>query len=730
MTSFSNQTFHLNDYNDNDNNNINNNLQSHPYRQHLSQNSNHNNIESGQHYNYNNNYNNNNNNNNININTNINYNNNKMINEISNLNNDSFNFDNNNNNNNSNGEFIIPKVLNTHQSNNSNNNIPIISSLDDVDIKNNDGYNNNKDNLSTQQQQEGIQNFDYKPPSIGPKSNSSLHHEGSNSSSPKIPGTPIGSRNFSLPLNNSDSINELNNYSSSRSESPLNNDQLLSRPNKLQQDRRSKSVDLSHLYLLDRNESTHFTLTNESLSGASHSFIKQHLGEQSQSSLLPRMKTIEMYRKNVKKSNDPKVLFQYAQYMLQTALTLDISDESKKDQNNNNNNVDQNNIDELKLKNEFLKEAIHYLKKLADKGYTDAQYLLADAYSSGATGDVKNKEAFSLFQGAAKHGHIESSYRTAYCYEEGLGVTRDARRALEFLRFAASKNHPAAMYKLGVYSFYSKMGLSDSLNTKKTGVQWLTRASNIANELINAAPYELAKIHERGFLDIIIPDRKYAMELYVQAASLGHVKSAAILGKAYEIGDENVNDLENKVIFRDSDLSIHYYTQAALGGDPESMLALCAWYLVGNPPNLPKDNAEAFQWALRAANNNLAKAQYTVGHFFEKGIGCEINEKNSNYWYNKAFKNGDPRAKVKLQKKKSIQALNNSNSLNSSSNKLNSSSSTTATTTATTTHNELNVDNSNPGKDTNTNVNNNSKPNKKDKKKTNKKKNDKDCSIM
>jgi TPR repeat protein len=390
---------------------------------------------------------------------------------------------------------------------------------------------------------------------------------------------------------------------------------------------------------LNGDEPTHFTLTNESLSDVSHTLIKQYLGENSSSSLLPRMKTIEMYRKNVKKSNDPKVLFQYAQYMLQTALTIDTSK-----------SIDAAHPDlEKNVKKQFLKEAVHYLKKLADKGYTDAQYLLGDAYSSGALGKVENKEAFSLFQGAAKHGHVESAYRTAYCYEEGLGVSRDSRRAIDFLKFAASKNHPAAMYKLGIYSFYSKMGLSDNVNVKKNGIQWLSRAANKANELTNAAPYELAKIYQEGFLDIVIPDLKYAMELYVQAASLGHIRSAALLGKAYELG--------NSVVEPDADLSIHYYTQAALGGDAESMLSLCAWYLVGNPPNLAKDEYEAFQWALRAATMNLTKAQFAVGNFYEKGLGCESNIASAKEWYSKAAENNDAKAAMKLRK------LNNNESV-------------------------------------------------------------------
>ncbi|CAH2355666.1 chitin synthase regulator Skt5p [[Candida] railenensis] len=418
-----------------------------------------------------------------------------------------------------------------------------------------------------------------------------------------------------------------------------------------------------------------------SMADNSHNIIQQYLGSNSHRAV-PRIKTLELYRQNAKKSDDPLVLFEYAQYMLQTALMMENGEVSlggsknnspgsslensplrskknksrpasagsfdrlmknhKKSPSNSNLSVSDEEtiaLNDMKLKKELLNEALLYLRKLSDKGYVDAQYLLADAHSSGALGKVENRYSFSLFQSAAKHGHVESAYRTSYCYEEGLGTGRDARKALEYLKMAASKNHPAAMYKLGVYSFYNRMGLGNDVNTKKMGIKWLTRASNIATELTAAAPFELGKIYFTGFLDILIKDEKYALELYSKAAALGHIESAKILGQYYEVGD---------ILPQDSNLSIHYYTQAALGGDAEAMLAMCAWYLVGSEPFLPKDESEAFEWALRSANANFVKAQYALGNFFEKGVGCEKNVKESQEWYKKAAENGDEKSLARI----------------------------------------------------------------------------------
>lgn len=456
----------------------------------------------------------------------------------------------------------------------------------------------------------------------------------------------------SNPLSTTSSVTNLNlNLASDNFSKSENN---LTTPPHVKQNGHLRSLSSTSSFFHDRND-------NSSMVDFSQNVIQQYLGSNSLT-LMPRIKTIELYRKNAKKSNDPTVLFQYAQYMLQTALLVEaegtssvgtpgensprrssppgIKNHRKTTSSNSPDEAD--NLDHKTLKRALLKEAVRYLRRLADKGYVDAQYLLADAYSSGALEKVENREAFTLFQSAAKHGHIESAYRTSYCYEEGLGTGRDARKAVEYLKMAAYKNHPAAMYKLGVYSFYSRMGLPNDINTKKLGIKWLERASNIANELVAAAPYELGKIHFDGFEDIIIPDKKYALELYSQAAALGHIAAAALLGKFYEVGE---------IVAQDSNLSIHYYTQAALGGDPESMLAMCAWYLVGSEPYLPKDESEAFEWAKRAALCNYPKAQFALGNFYDKGIGCIKNTKEAQTWYMKAAENGDEKSLTRLADK-------------------------------------------------------------------------------
>lgn len=388
------------------------------------------------------------------------------------------------------------------------------------------------------------------------------------------------------------------------------------------------------------------------------SVVKQHLGNNS-TNLKSRLEASEQYRRNARKSNDPKVLFHYAQFMLQMALELkeldlkptdgaaakashsrSLSDVSSSSRRQSSLNL--SGLNEYQAQRAFfLREAQHYLKRLSDKGYVEAQYLLGDGWSSGAFGKVDDEKAFSLFLVSAKHGHVESAFRVAHCYEEGLGTGRDARKGIEFLKKAASEKHPAAMYKLGVYHFYARMGIPDTMTNKKMGINWLERASIVATELTAAAPYELGKIYYEGYKDIVIRDHEYAVRLFTKAAALNHVEAAARLGEHYE---EGVDGLPT------DHLSINYYTQAALLGHPGAMLALGAWYLCG-AECLEISETEALLWIEKSAACGYPKAQCTYGHFLQNGKGCKSDPKLAQEMFVKAAQGGYERALKRIDDK-------------------------------------------------------------------------------
>ena len=332
-------------------------------------------------------------------------------------------------------------------------------------------------------------------------------------------------------------------------------------------------------------------------SNLDNSHLRQSVGQNA--SLLSTKKTLEMYRANVKKTNDPTIQYEFAVFMINAAQEIasgseDESTEGGPRSPGPNQTLDGSNGSGQGTTSrvELLREARHLLQKLSDRSYPFAQYYLADGYASGLLnkGVEDNDKAFPLFIAASKHGHAEAGYRAALCYEFGWGCRKDAPKAVQFFRQSASKNHPGAMSRLGRACLVGDLGLG---NRYREGLKWLKRAAESADFQYNSAPYELGLLHETGHGDDIFRDEAYAAQLFTQSADLGHVEANYRLGDSYEHGKLSCP--------RDPALSVHFYTRAAEGGHPLAQMALCAWYMVGAEPVLDKDENEAYEWARKAA---------------------------------------------------------------------------------------------------------------------------------
>ncbi|KAI7520254.1 hypothetical protein KC317_g22438, partial [Hortaea werneckii] len=60
----------------------------------------------------------------------------------------------------------------------------------------------------------------------------------------------------------------------------------------------------------------------------------------------------------------------------------------------------------------YVNDALKRIKKLVSQGYPEAQFYLADCYGQGSLGlVVDQREAFNLYQAAAKQGHPQAAYR-------------------------------------------------------------------------------------------------------------------------------------------------------------------------------------------------------------------------------------------------------------------------------------------------------------------------------
>lgn len=280
----------------------------------------------------------------------------------------------------------------------------------------------------------------------------------------------------------------------------------------------------------------------------------------------------------------------------------------------------------------YVNEAYKIVKKLVASSYTDAIFYLADCYGTGDLGlSVDPKEAFVLYQSAAKLGHGPSAYRTAVCcemgQENGGGTRKDPLKAVQWYRRGAALGDIPAMYKLGMILLKGHMGQAANLSE---AIIWLERAAKAADADNPHALHELAGIFETAPLtgNGVTRDERYALELYIKAAKFGYRNSQARLGQIYEYGQLGC-EIDNRT-------SIHWYSKAAAQEDHDAELALSGWYLTGSPGILDQNDQEAYLWARKAAMAENPKAEFAMGYFSETGIGCPKSFEDAKRWYGRA----------------------------------------------------------------------------------------------
>lgn len=281
-----------------------------------------------------------------------------------------------------------------------------------------------------------------------------------------------------------------------------------------------------------------------------------------------------------------------------------------------------------KAREKYILDAHKIVKKLVNNGYSDASFYLADCYNRGFLGlETDSREAFNLYQSAAKAGHPQAAYRVAVCcemgQEEGGGTKRDPLKAMQWYKRAATLGDTPAMYKMGIIQLKGLLGQPKNPNQ---AVTWLKRAADRADEENPHALHELGLLHEKDTgNEGVIKDEVYSKQLFTQAAKLGYKFSQFRLGSAYEYG------LMGCPV--DPRQSIAWYSKAAVQEEHQSELALSGWYLTGSEGVLQQSDTEAYLWARKAAQAGLAKAEYAMGYFTEVGIGAPANLEDAKRWY-------------------------------------------------------------------------------------------------
>ena len=233
----------------------------------------------------------------------------------------------------------------------------------------------------------------------------------------------------------------------------------------------------------------------------------------------------------------------------------------------------------------FYQEAMREAQKRAANDPKDgaAMALIGELYRSGLGVNRSLEEAMRWYQLAAEAGDAQGAFALAIAYLRGEGVKPDQKKARSLLQQAAEKNHPAALYELGM------LDLETDLQTPARAAENFTRSAALGSA---DAAYALALLYKHG--RGVSEDRNKAAQFMKQAAATDLVAAQIEYGIMLFNGDGTA---------KDEAAAAKLFQKAARIGNPIAANRLARLYATGR--GLERNMVEAMKWHLFARQSGL-----------------------------------------------------------------------------------------------------------------------------
>lgn len=164
-----------------------------------------------------------------------------------------------------------------------------------------------------------------------------------------------------------------------------------------------------------------------------------------------------------------------------------------------------------------------YMVAASEYGRPDAQLEVARCYQNGI-GVAKNAEnAVVWYKKAAEQGNAEAQCALGECYYQAFGVEKNEKEARKWYKEAANQGNATAQYMTG--RLYAELSYNEA------AVKWYTKA---AEQECPEAQYELGDCYSYGIG--VAKDLEQAFEWYKKAAEQGNATAQCSLGYCYENG--------------------------------------------------------------------------------------------------------------------------------------------------------------------------------------------------
>jgi enhanced entry protein EnhC len=237
-----------------------------------------------------------------------------------------------------------------------------------------------------------------------------------------------------------------------------------------------------------------------------------------------------------------------------------------------------------------------------------------------------------LLEERATLGDPTAQFALGQLYQQGHGVQKDLKKAVDYYMAAVAQQDLKAEYILGLFYFNGEDGKHDY----QQALGWLNDAAFKGNP---ESQYMLGRLLERGYQTpegewVVKPNRDRAMSMYALAAFNQDAKGAYRLAEMLVQDQATVLSVQEKN--KRYELMKRLYGEAATHGVEEAVLPLAFFDAMSDSK---EKQAHAYLVAEEKAKSGSPEAALLLGMLFDRGLGVERDERNAVHWYKQAQSN-------------------------------------------------------------------------------------------
>ncbi len=230
-------------------------------------------------------------------------------------------------------------------------------------------------------------------------------------------------------------------------------------------------------------------------------------------------------------------------------------------------------------------------------------YLLGQMHELGRGAPSQDlKQAFALYEEAAKAGVPEAMTAVARCLDQGLGADKNPEKAMFYWQMAAEAGDPPALGKMGEAELEGHLRPAN----EEVALTWLEKAAAAKDPL---GLWLLSRFYDAGRAGLTANAEK-ALSLCREAAQAGEVPAMHRIGECYATG---------RGVPRDPVAASGWFRLAADHGHVPALAQLAASYYSGT--GCLENKQLALEMASVAAKVGHPRSQLLVGRILDSGLG-------------------------------------------------------------------------------------------------------------